>query len=60
MSDKGYHVGFQKLLDGGGASKDYEGIDFPKGTRAADTPRFDDKWQGKVKGKTKHTYEAGD
>lgn len=51
-----YRETMQKKVSGGGAKGDYDGISFPKSTRGGDTPRFDDKWQGKVKGKIKHTY----
>lgn len=51
-----YRVNFQKVLDNGGSKKDYDGISFPKSTRAADEGKLEDRWQGKVKGKIKHTY----
>lgn len=55
-----YHQSSQKLIDGGGAKKDYDGISYGRSTRAADSPSTEDKWQGKVKGRTKHTFGVGD
>lgn len=59
MANKGseYHVGFQKLLDGGGTKKNYGGNQSKKsGTRSCDTPKSEGygKYQGTVSGGTKH------
>lgn len=54
-----YRQGFQKLVSGGGAKKNYDGISFPKSTRAADSlSPTNAKMQGKVSGKHTHTYGA--
>ena len=38
--------------------KDFDGgFNTKSGTRSADTPRMNDKWQGKERGATKHTYK---
>lgn len=34
------------------------GFNKKSGTRRADNPSVEDKWQGTVKGKTKHTYKG--
>ena len=48
---------FEKLVDGGGAKNRYEGErNMSSGTRGADKGRMEGKWQGTVKGKTKHTF----
>lgn len=54
-----YHPGFQKLVDGGGSKSKYDGDrNMSSGTRAAHDGKLESKWQGSVKGKTKHTYGA--
>jgi len=49
-----YRKTFEKKLSGGGAKSNYDGISFPSSTRKASAS--DSKWQGKVRGATKHTY----
>lgn len=52
-----YHVGWQKLLDGGGAKSRYEGQrNMESATRKSSGGKLESEWQGKTKGKTTHTY----
>ena len=57
IKDGQYHVGWQKLLDGGGAKSSYGHTKSTEsGTRKAVGGVVESKWQGTVKGKTVHTY----
>ena len=54
-----YHVGWEKLLDGGGAKKSYGGgFNKKSGTWKNPGGKLESEWQGKVKGGTKHTYKG--
>ena len=59
VGSSGYHQGFQKLLSGGGSKKSYSGTLGGRSTRAADAQgRAEGKFQGTVKGRTKHTFKG--
>lgn len=49
-----HHVGFAKLLSGGGAKKNYDGISMSGGKKAAEGGKLESRWQGTTKGKTTH------
>lgn len=56
INSDSYHVGFEKLLSGGGQKSNY-GFDVKGGkTRQIEQGEDYKQDQGKVKGKTKHTY----
>lgn len=62
IASSDYHVGFQKMLDGGGAKEKYDGQrNMKSGTRKGDTPKFAGygEFQGTTKGATTHTYKKG-
>lgn len=58
-----YHVSWQKLVSndtkGGGAKDKYDGNrNMKSGTHPAREGKLESKWQGTVKGGTKHTYKG--
>lgn len=60
VKDGQYHASWQKLLDGGGAKEKYQGQrNMSSGTNKAEKGSVESKWQGTVKGETKHTYGVG-
>lgn len=61
IKSDGHHVGFQKLVSGGGGDGSYGG-GFPTGGKMKKVSSGEayDQDQGKVRGKTKHTYGSGD
>lgn len=56
IAGNSHKISLDKLIDGGGAKSDYDGMNYPRNTRSADKPWPQEKWKGKERGNTKHTY----
>ena len=56
MSGNSHKVSLDKLISGGGSKNNYDGISYPKNTRSTSNYDRGNDFQGKVRGKTKHTY----